>query len=321
MDKILAAIIARLQLFEADQETDAEEVIANRYVEKVVEVITNQMSHDNIRGQLIREINQLNSTDEFVWILDVYDGYFIYEFQGKLWILNYSKANDIITIEGEPVEVVQITEYRTADGGSFVGNQKEDSLTKNVEERTDLMDRKQKIDELIKNGAWTEDDRQFLQDMDEAQFGKIMAMNQTKESDPPEEETTEEEAPTEEEPTGNEAMTVQQHIATLPAEVAEVLTNSMAVLEGQKTELIDKITANENNTFTKAQLQGKQIGELQALAKLAGATTNAQPTPHPGPQIVPNYVGQGDAAPTGNTKEEPLGLPTMNFELGETEEK
>ena len=305
LSKILNAVVGKLQLYEADQDTDKEEAIANRYSEKIIDLIRNQMSHDNIRGQLTREIQDkvITDPDDWVWVLDVYDTLFVYESQGKLWMLNYSKDNDMIQIEGEPVEVIQVTEYRRANDGSFVGNQKEDELTTNKERNK--MNRSQKIDQLIKNGSWVEENREFLTGLEETLFDKLMETNKAPENiseTHPTGRSAKETSPTAEEtPAENTApVDVNTYISNAPPEIAEVLTNSVALHNAEKADLTRKILVNKRNTFTEEQLKVKSLPELKSIAKLASNAT-------------PDYSGQGDPSNTIDNKETPLGLPTINF--------
>ncbi len=291
MDKILAAIITQLQTYTADQETDREEVIVNQYTKRVIDIISNQMSHDNIRMCLVKLLQEDNPGEEYAWIADVYEDYLVYELQGKLWKIGYTKDNDKVELTGDPIEVVRITEYRTADTGTYVGNET-DELTEN--ERNIQMDRTTKVNELIANGAWTEDDREFLTNMEEDKFGKLATPVANTEDVV--EDVVEDTQPEATEPTDN--MTAEQYIAQAPPQIAEVLANGVKAHNKEKAELVASITANKQNVFTAEQLNAKPLNELQGIAKLAVNTGTT------------DFSGQGDPvqAPTDNV-EAPLDTP------------
>jgi hypothetical protein len=82
----------------------------------------------------------------------------------------------------------------------------------------------------------------------------------------------------------------------------------MATYNAQKDVLVAKIIANEKNTFTKEQLDGKDLAELQGIAALA---VNEVPTPE---AIRINFTGQQEViADNEDLTEKPLEMATMDF--------
>jgi hypothetical protein len=112
-------------------------------------------------------------------------------------------------------------------------------------------------------------------------------------------------------------MTDEQWLANAPQGIRSVVTNAMAVEAAEKTKLIAQITANKANTFNPDWLKTQDVAFLRNLANIA-----AQPQQQPGP---PMYLGAGGAPPMLNTggsavaDEEPLTVPTMNFDAKEGE--
>lgn len=159
------------------------------------------------------------------------------------------------------------------------------------------VDKKTKVDTLVKNGRFVEADRDWLMGLPDDKFEKV-----TKEATPA---TT---------PSQNQAvpvppvLTAQQYIQQAPPEIAAVLNNALASMEQEKAGLVKTITANANNPFTAEFLNTKGLDELRGLARLAGT----QPTQNA--MFLPNYTGAaGGMPPTANaTPPAPLPVPTWD---------
>jgi hypothetical protein len=85
--------------------------------------------------------------------------------------------------------------------------------------------------------------------------------------------------------------TMEQYIASAPAPIREVLNQSIASYNAEKTQLIENITKNPRNVFTKEDLGNRPLGELRGLAALA-AQGPAQNQVMGG---YPNYAGMAPA--------------------------
>lgn len=116
----------------------------------------------------------------------------------------------------------------------------------------------------------------------------------------------------EEEPEQNKEVTVDEYIANAPEGMRDMLEAGLRAHARQKVGLIEVITKNERNPFTKEQLENKSLAELEGLAQLAEVPetpgTNARQTVYAGE---PALVGNGEQG------EEPLVAPTMNFGAGQ----
>ena len=206
------------------------------------------------------------------------------------------------------------------------------------------MNKTQKIDALISNegSTWTEEDRPFLNKLDDTVLDGMLGKNasaddaedeadggaddaeenpdgsmkkgakgKSKKPTGNEEAETEEEA---EEPTDNEEkpVTVNEYIANAPAEIQDVLRSSMATHNAAKAKLIKTITSNKANVFTKEQLARKSLEELTGLAALAASSQSVA-------RRQPRYDGQADGPIDNegdNTPQEVLDSPVMNFGKG-----
>jgi len=105
-----------------------------------------------------------------------------------------------------------------------------------------------------------------------------------------------------------ENMTAEEYISKkVPTELKGVFRSGLASYNATKDRLIDIITSNEKNIFTKEQLEAKDLDELKALVSLAVHTEEQEE------QLgTLNYAGQRDAAHV--EEEEPLDVPVMNFD-------
>lgn len=310
-DKIGACSIADgaglLQLNEAAEAAgkDVSRILA-RQMDVMRRMVGNALSHSNISQALHMKIKEGRKENEYSWIVDVYDDFFVYEHETndgtKLYKLSYTASDSGVEVSGEPEEVIRVTEYRTASNGIFVGN----NAPQPKQEKT--MNKEDIVNGLIANADtdWAEADREALMGMDEAVLAKIAPKAPAPK------------AP--DAPTGNEEgelVTLEAYIENAPAELRDVLLDQVATHASQKAALIAEITANEKNPFTKEFLDGKGVQELQGLAALAKSNQPAQE-----PQSPPMFLGS--MVPTGPTanqdtevKEEPLPVPTMNFAAGE----
>ena len=254
-----------------------------------------------------------NDNSPFVFLESVYSDFAIYELDGKLYRLGYTANDTNVTLsDDKPVEVKRVTEYRTVDG-AFVGNVTTDP-TKNQK----LMNKQAMIIAILAaNIGWAETDRPKLTEMTDDQI-KAIHNGLPKTTPEPKEKTGTETTPANNQqttttpPAQNAAqtpapekkvITLASYIADAPVELQDVLRNSHSVYEEEKSRLVDGITANKDNPFTKDDLMKKSLNELRGLAKLAGVGKAA---------ATANYSGQGNV-PSGNDAEEAMAMPVINF--------
>jgi hypothetical protein len=319
--------LLQLNAAAADRGMDIEGMLLGE-VDRIRRMVGNAMSHSNTYSALSRVLREEFATAGAVgeelglWIVDVYDKFFVYEDKSKLYRLNYTESAEGVEVTGKPEEVIRVTEYRTADNGKFVGNH----ATTKPQNQQPQMNKNQIIDGLISNTAtqWGEDDRETLNAFEEATLNKMAPPFKKKgEADPEEDEEELAKAKAKKKAVANaaaagaegiaptEPITTEAYIESAPAEIREVLRNGLASHTAEKDALVKRITDNAGNQFAAEFLTTKGLEELRGMAALGGApTANAASAP------VPMFTGQATphAAPTANASAEtPLAPPTMNF--------
>ena len=282
-------------------------------------LVANALSHDDIRSSLYTSLRERLGRD--AWIVDVFESSVIYEHDGKLWKLMYTRNNDVASLGTEaPVRVHRNVQYRTVDG-ALIGNA-EFPLTPRTGEID--MSKKTIVDGLIANDAtnWVEADRDGLMAMNEDQLKKmspkpIVNKDETDDDDEKSDAADLNDVAPEDKPKTDNAGAPQITLDQLPPEMQAVYNHGLQTLQRERKTLIDTITANEANVFSAEQLGTMSLEQLQGMAALA-KKQQAAPAHNASQQAVALFSGQATpAAPTANAKGEapkPLGLPTMNFE-------
>lgn len=278
----------------------------------------NELSHDDIRVALsgkLRERIAPGQQDPMLWIMDVYQNFVVYEFEGTLYRLGFTSNDTEVQLSDEtPVEVVRVSEYRT------VNNQEQSN------QDGSLMNKEKLIAGIIGNKGWEEADRETLNGMSEAQLTRIhdgLTGNEGEGNEPAAQPAsnakTEEPAkaepkaePAKAEPVANakqepeKVVSLQDYIQNAPKEIAEVLNEGVSTLNQQKDQVVNAIMANENNTFTKEELNTRPLGELKKIASLMGAKKPTTPN-------APDYSGQGPVDNLNMEVEEVLEMPAVDF--------
>jgi len=276
--------------------------------------IRNELSHQDVWDQLqilIRESTKSDVAD--VWVMEVFESYFVYELKDKLYRQDYSITDDKVALQGVPEQVVRKYEY-------VVSN------TTNSSEKENVMDREKVIGELIANdGRWTEDDKEFLEGMNDDQL-KLLSEKPALEIHPATNDDQKDDSKSEPEddsdagddkdgkttPTTNQSadqkpkkMTIKEMIANATGDDREMLLEMQRAHAATKKTLINTITANEANTFSEDALKAMTLDQLRGVASIARGNKE-EPTSNI------DFSGLGDV-PEGSTKEEPLEMPTINW--------
>lgn len=193
---------------------------------------------------------------------------------------------------------------------NFVGNKQDNS-------NPNTMNKKQIIDALllIANSGWKEEDRPKLEAFSVEQLTVIQNAAQPKKEDkketpapvvPAVNTTPKVETPAPVIPPVPAPVTMESYIASAPKEFRDVIVNGIDLLNREKVSLIETITGNKNNVFTKEDLNHRPIGELRALARLAGVSVV------PDPQA--SYYGGMAPVPAQNREvEEVMTMPVMDY--------
>lgn len=282
---------------------------------EIIKIVKNEMSHGNIRSLLN---SWLREKDEDNWVEDVYDNFFVFMKGSKLFKGDYAVVNDTIEVKSMFEEVIRVTEYRTKNGGRFVGNEND---VFNRKDRT--MDKKKIVDALIASNAnsWGEDDRETLTAMTEEVLQKLQASEKLAADKAVEnavekyrKEEADKKAAAEAEANTNATVvtnadkkpkTVKEFIDNAPPEIRPAMQNMMTSYELMKNALIKRLTDNEKCPFTEEQLKGKGVDELKQLVALAASSV-----PEGEEEVPLDFTGQG-LEPAANVNEEPLVMPAV----------
>jgi hypothetical protein len=289
------------------KERAEEWVKKNKGVASVNALIMNELSHDTLRSL----INGILRTDkEYAWVEDVFDDFFIYEDDGKMYKQSYTEDKGIVSLEGLPKLVEKQVTYEEVS--VLAANKNKTSKQKGV-----IMKKEKIVDALIANEhtSWEEEHREKLLALDEDVLTNMLAPITTLSKELTEATKNNEEKGNE----GNEdkqedkatvnveakAKTMDEYINEAPPEVRESLRMSVNTMNAEKSRLIGVIMANKQNTFTEDFLKLKTVEELRGIAQIAAPirTENEQPA---------MFLGQEEVANQGALPE-PLLLPQMKF--------
>lgn len=272
----------------------------------------NEMSHDELYGKLRDALDAKEGNQNDMWIRDVYDDFFIYHNDSKLFMLYYKIVqNDGVELVGTPEEVKEEKYYYKVSDNTILNESRKETV----------MNKKQIVDALIKNGQWTEEDREFLMNMADDKLKKMAPVSNDDDQDgddsaddapaePKAPATAAEPAAVPSAPAQNadaKQPTFNEWLQQAPVQYRDVVLSGVQSYNKERAQQINIITANKANTFTAEQLKSKGLDELRALAALAAV---------PSAPAVPSYDGMMDIQVDnqGISDEEPLTAPVMNFE-------
>lgn len=248
-----------------------------------IKMVSNAMSHGNIRSLLNSWLQERNKNKESydTYVEDVYDDFFVFTEDSKLFKGNYSVVDNVLNVTNAFEEVVRVTEYRTTDG-KFVGNENNNS---NRKDRT--MDKKKVIDALIQSNSnsWGEDDREVLTTMDEGVLTKMQSSEKLAaekavenavekyradetEKKKKADETAQNAKKVENTAAEKKPKTVDEYIDNAPSEIAHPLRSMMTTYNATKDALVKLLVDNEKCKFNEEQLRAKDVDELKNLVAL-----------------------------------------------------
>jgi hypothetical protein len=284
--------------------TGAEALLANSLVK-----VFNELSHNEIWKMLNNKIRSTGSDDK--WVMEVFETFFIYEEMmdgnSMLYYQEYTVEDDEVKLVGVRKGAEKIIQYRLTDG-TMVGNTESENVDISFNKENEM---KKKVDALIENkkSGFTEDHREFLMNCSDEQLDTFTANAAEKPAEPDQklgDKPVEPKVETPDVPAANQ--TFEEFMASAPVEYQGMVNHGLKTYEAEKKQLIATITANEKNLFTPEQLGTKDVDELKAIARLA---ENAEKAPGK-----PSYAGNGEVVGNDNGEhtEEPLVMPTMNFE-------
>lgn len=232
------------------------------------------------------------------YLEDIYPEVVIFCDEKGLWSQNYSvDSAGIVSLEGEPVEVNRVTEYREKKSGSPI-----------INEGKTMTPKEQRVAALITaNVGWTDTDKDFLVAMPDDKFEKIEKAVKAPTPTPTPTPT----------PVGNATptpapATFEQLLAAAPPHYQEMVRNGLNHHNQEKQRLIAVITANSRNRFSKEWLETQSNEFLTLTAALAEEPVqNGYHVP-----MQANYSLAGGVSPTANqaAEEDVLVSPTMTWD-------
>jgi len=254
--------------------------------------ILNQMSFDEKEEAIRDAVLEQRGDDKCVWILAGFEDHVIYEVSTpgepeELYRQDYTMEegeDNQVTLVGLPVKVERQVEFVP------VANNEGDAE----------MEREKQVAELIKNGAYEESQRQFLMDLEDDNFTAVYNASTKKPEDPPAGDPPKDPKTVDNDDDADDTKkpTFGDLLQNADPADREAIEYGKRRLAADRAELVGTILENTRNPFSKEELEGKSIGELEKLATLSNANR-------------PSRTGAGDfgvgSAPDG-TEIKPLGM-------------
>lgn len=293
--------------------------------EKVLKLV-NELSLSQRVRQLQRIIDEMdqprqseNGPHKIHYVEEVFNGYVIYREESnegmRIWKQSYMvDQNDNIVLADDRTEVKKQVEYVP------INNSKEEiDMNKDVKPCCP-----KRVAALIDNEAtpYTEQDREWLESLNEDQLGKIEVLAQAAEPEPAGGDsagdsvdnatagTGEGVTPNQDGSVDSGGNSLADYINSAPPEIRAVLNAGLRQLDRWRKEKIQTILGNESNQFTEDELKVMQDEVLEKLAVMAEATKTAS-TP-----TVPNYAGQVGGTVQVNTDVQEEAYVPVTINLG-----
>jgi hypothetical protein len=282
-------------------------------------VFSNELSHDQIRQELADTIWKATQTKQTIeywtsgYLHEVYDDYVIYCFEDKFFKQSYTTKDDSVELSGDPEEVQREIVYNP------ISNEGDLDMTKPATNCECKKEIKVLVDGLISvNKDWKEEDREWLQSLDEVKLKKFTTMQtvieteEEPEAEPKAKSETKETTVNTETPPKKKEQTTKEFIDNSPPEIREMLNRVLAVQEQERKRYTDIILTNESNTFTAEELKAMKPEALKKLADLAVGPRKSDNDK----EILDLFSFVGQAGPVQNqtSTEECLPLPMMKFD-------
>lgn len=191
-------------------------------------------------------------------------------YEDKLYRRSYTLENGEATLGDDTKEVRRVVTYQ-------------DVVNQNSQKGETNVTKEEKVQALIacQRCKYQEKDRDFLMTLNEEQLDLISPPDNVvvKPEDPPPAANQKEEPKpegSEREPHGN---SVEDFLANAPAEIKDVLTESIRFRTNYRAELIKKIAAHPKNKFAANRLQAMTTEDLEGFAALVEDSAPDSQTP------------------------------------------
>lgn len=277
-----------------------------------------------VLGKAVRKTHSI--TNSMAYIEEIFDDYLIFTRYEEgtegytLYKIGYSIGADeqTVTFNGTPTKVLRKITYVDIVATNVLQHSSTEDTSKTQPASGDkAMNKQEQINKLLADKLITANEQKVLEGMTDEQFA---VANKFRTPTPPnadakkgEEEDTEEGEDTEDEKDGvegnkkSEVPPVTEKPAKTTPEVNEDDAWAKAQIVAKRAEYVKAITANKANAFTKAELEGMHMPQLEKMASLAGNTTDMTAAGTPAPKA---------PAPAGNSAKKitPYVQPHMRSE-------
>jgi len=267
----------------------------------------NERSYGDITSELYSLLYARFGWD--CYIDAVFDGYFVYCFDGKTYKLTYTATDKEVTMTTDPVEVYRTVNYVTANGAGSIQTVT-NALPASIPQKEFTVAKSEFIASLIANGGYEESDRPMLEGLAEDKLGKLAGKLTANAATPPA-QPAQPAAPPVLIP-AQPALNLDQYVAQAPAPIREILQQGLQANSRRKAELVGIITNTPGCRFSADHLNTQSLDQLEGIASLC------QPA-----APVANYAGAWTPAANGmavnaskmpEEDETPYEMPTMNFD-------
>jgi len=239
---------------------------------------------DDLR-ELVRSLNPASNNNiqliqtEYSYLKEAFDSYLIYEteksssgkYESKYFKRNYqfNVTTGEAEFTSEPLEVEKKVEYKAVTANVFVRTK----FNNNQKEEEQRMDKpctpcvKQRVDQLITNGKFCEDDRTYLECLPQERLDKFLAPEAPVQVNT---QVTKETALS----ALKGSLNADEFLSLAPADLQEQMRTGLELHQNQKVTMVTEIIANTGTIYTAEELSVKGFNELQ---KLHAATVKKAP--------------------------------------------
>lgn len=276
------------------------------------ELVVNSSLTD-IVDKVRSKVYVMDSEQAYYYIEDIWDTYVIYRVNNrvddttKLYKQGYAiTASGEVEFIGAAIEVVKKVEYETVPKTNTVRQRR---ITNN-QKKEDTMSQectacvKRKVDALIANAAtsYTEEDRTWLETLEENQLDKMVPATPTEPAGKTETTVTPEIAVN---ALRGALKTEEDFINLMPTSMQEQTRSALKLHNDHKQDLVNSIMTNAGEgVWKKENLEAMPMETLEAIAKTAKVTATPPPA---------NYAGLGAGTNLNNNNSVPTApvlLPT-----------
>lgn len=312
---------------------------------EVDDIMNNDTSDREVRDMLYAAL-EAKGVKGNIYIYDVFsdDGYFVYEvgkqtadgsWETKIYKRNFQKDESSVTLSDEVQEVRQKVEYvpvenkEEEDGGKGITIDA-NALAQNVldivlkdaripnllrEEKEDMeticCDR---LNALIASGHFNESQRGFLSTLSPEQADKLEVTVGLKWNN--DQKKMEGQKKEDKKPETNvqsdidiKKLTVDQILSSVSDDVRKTLDEAIGVRDQRKNDLVEALLKIKNNSFTKDELQAKDLTELEKLANLVSQTNSNFQLKAAGATPVQGQVDEDGKPIKTNAQGQRIGVP------------